>query len=216
MSHGWYNCEICGAYYHEAEGDDCPHGRKPATTPEGMSETPLTCFDCPLVYGSPGWADFIVLDEVWRQISPSGGKGGILCVTCMIRRMENIGLHSIGRFSSGPFADHTLDYTTKKTIERLERELAEAKREAEEQARLNGMGAQREAALMGKVERMEREREGWKLVPVEPTEEMQRAGFHANVWRNEKPCGPHCVGRITMPADKAYRAMLAACPEDPT
>lgn len=42
--------------------------------------------------------------------------------------------------------DETLEY-----IAKLERELAEVRKECEEQARLNGMGASREAALMAKL-----------------------------------------------------------------
>lgn len=30
MSHGWYTCDKCGTYYHEAEGEDCPHGKSSA------------------------------------------------------------------------------------------------------------------------------------------------------------------------------------------
>ena len=62
------------------------------------------CFDCGLSYGDDGWADFIVLDEVWLQISPTNSKDGLLCVTCMTRRMVKLGLHAFGRFSSGPFS----------------------------------------------------------------------------------------------------------------
>lgn len=45
----------------------------------------------------------------------------------------------------------------------------------------------------------------------EVTEEMQRAGFKVNVWNNPATCdNPRCIGRVTMPADNAFRAMLAA------
>ena len=66
--------------------------------------------------------------------------------------------------------------------------VAELEAEVQEQARLNGMGAERELALMAQVSRLEAERdqlraelekvrvpEGWKLVPVEPTREMWEA-----------------------------------------
>jgi hypothetical protein len=43
---------------------------------------------------------------------------------------------------------------------------------------------------------------GWKLVPVEPTMEMQEAGEErASVWQDVWECG------------NVYRAMLAAAPE---
>jgi hypothetical protein len=58
----------------------------------------------------------------------------------------------------------------------------------------------------------------WKMVPVEPTEEMQRAGFLANVFTNPMPncCdNPMRFARATIPADKPWRAMLAASPPAP-
>ena len=65
----------------------------------------LSCHDCGLEYGSPGWADFVIHDNVWAKISPTGGEGGILCVTCMFKRMQAIGLDCIeGHFTSGPCA----------------------------------------------------------------------------------------------------------------
>lgn len=44
---------------------------------------PLGCYDCLLRYGEPGWADFVVPDDVWLRISPTGNDAGILCATCM-------------------------------------------------------------------------------------------------------------------------------------
>lgn len=41
----------------------------------------------------------------------------------------------------------------------------------------------------------------------EPTEAMQRAGFLANVWTNTAKID---VGRVTMPADEAWQAMIDA------
>lgn len=68
---------------------------------------PLGCYDCLLRYGEPGWADFVVPDDVWLRISPTGNDAGILCATCMFRRMEICGIDSIdGQFTSGPCARH--------------------------------------------------------------------------------------------------------------
>lgn len=50
----------------------------------------------------------------------------------------------------------------KEVIAFIRKELAQVKAECEEQARLNGMGSSREAALMAKLERAEKELEGWK------------------------------------------------------
>jgi hypothetical protein len=47
---------------------------------------------------------------------------------------------------------------------------------------------------------------GWKLVPVEPTDEMRRVG--ADVWHLHD-------GHLTRVIGDVYRAMLAASPEVP-
>lgn len=45
-------------------------------------------------------------------------------------------------------------------IQSLQEQLAESQKECEEQARLNGMGSEREAKLLGEIERLRRENEG--------------------------------------------------------
>ena len=138
-------------------------------------------------------------------------------------------------------------------IELLDR-LEAAEADALEQARLNGMGSEREAALMAKLEAAEKERdalrakitemerqeigfrerctpssptgysnrfplyalpgarpqpapsvrEGWKLVPIEPTEDMLRAMTDPFVAIN---------GDNRKAFESAYTAMLAAAPK---
>lgn len=66
----------------------------------------LCCHDCGLPYGSKGYADFVVPDDVWKRISPAGDGGGILCANCMVRRAAELGIECEGAFTSGPFADH--------------------------------------------------------------------------------------------------------------
>ena len=132
--------------------------------------------------------------------------------------------------------------------------LEAAEADALEQARLNGMGSEREAALMAKLEAAEKERdalrakitemerqeigfrerctpssptgysnrfpryalpgarsqpapsvrEGWKLVPIEPTEDMLRAMTDPFVAIN---------GDNRKAFESAYTAMLAAAPK---
>ena len=99
--------------------------------------------------------------------------------------------------------------------------VAKLEAEVQEQARLNGMGAERELALMAQVSRLEAERdqlraelekvrvpEGWKLVPVEPTREMLDRGSH-NV-----NCNYH-YGTMETIAKHAYKAMLTAAQTPP-
>ena len=66
----------------------------------------ICCNDCGLPYDSPRYADFVVPDEVWKRISPTGDEGGILCAGCMFGRMAMLNITCDGRFTSGPCADH--------------------------------------------------------------------------------------------------------------
>jgi hypothetical protein len=57
--------------------------------------------------------------------------------------------------------------------------------------------------------------EGFALVPVKLTEEMKKAGGHANSeWLNDN--APIGEVRYAMPMDSVYAAMLAAAPAAPT
>lgn len=66
----------------------------------------LACYDCGLPYKSDRFADFVVADDVWALLSPTGDEGGILCAGCMMLRARLLGITAEGRFTSGPFADH--------------------------------------------------------------------------------------------------------------
>lgn len=69
-----------------------------------MSGEQLTCADCPLLYGDPGWCDTHIPDDVWAEIAPDGG---VLCITCIARRLEAHGYSCINpvplMVTSGPF-----------------------------------------------------------------------------------------------------------------
>ena len=45
------------------------------------------CYDCGLNYEDPGWIEAVIPDKVWNEISPTGDQGGILCITCISRRL---------------------------------------------------------------------------------------------------------------------------------
>ena len=65
----------------------------------------MSCHDCGLAYGSPAWADVVVPNAIWKQISPTGDEGGLLCFNCMVGRLEALGLDNVPfRVTSGPFA----------------------------------------------------------------------------------------------------------------
>jgi hypothetical protein len=65
---------------------------------------PLACYDCLLPYGGPGWCDAHVPDDVWAQIAPTEQGGGVLCITCMARRIEALVLDDVPIvIGSGPW-----------------------------------------------------------------------------------------------------------------
>jgi hypothetical protein len=95
----------------------------------------LGCYDCGLAYGEPGWMDTHVPDDVWLKISPVGHEGGILCISCMARRCEALGIETRAQIGSGPFFDgRPYDY-----VERLESEIAQLQRALESCTREMGL-----------------------------------------------------------------------------
>lgn len=70
------------------------------------------CYDCGLRYDLDGWADVVVPDAIWKQVSPTGDEGGLLCFTCMNRRLVRLGLCNVPfQIASGAFAFMTRDLT---------------------------------------------------------------------------------------------------------
>ena len=69
------------------EGEPHPHG------PDGEA----ACYDCGLPYGSPPFGDLSLPDEVWAQISPRGGDGGLLCPNCTFERLSALEHEGIER-----------------------------------------------------------------------------------------------------------------------
>lgn len=92
--------EVVSAIHHHAS----EIARLTAAWPAQPPRDALHCTDCRLLYSDSGWADFVVSDEVWQQIHP---ESGVLCSTCIFRRMHAIGIESAeGRFTGGPCAQH--------------------------------------------------------------------------------------------------------------
>ena len=62
------------------------------------------CYDCERPYGDEyGFPDLLVQKSIWKKISPTGDEGGLLCPSCLIRLIMNIGLKDIpATFVSGP------------------------------------------------------------------------------------------------------------------
>lgn len=55
------------------------------------------CYDCGLKYGSDGWIEAIIPDKVWNKIKPTECENdcGILCITCIARRLKILGFTDI-------------------------------------------------------------------------------------------------------------------------
>ena len=80
-----------------------------ASPPEAEDNKPLPrwwgdCARCHRPYSDPGFPDLIVSDEAWRQISPTGGDGGLLCPSCIIGVLTELGIETEATFRSGPLA----------------------------------------------------------------------------------------------------------------
>jgi len=64
------------------------------------------CADCGRRYGDAfGFPDLIIPDDAWKAISPRGDEGGLLCPSCICRRLHEAGIKTTGRFTSGPLCD---------------------------------------------------------------------------------------------------------------
>jgi hypothetical protein len=62
------------------------------------------CFDCGRRYGDEyGFPDLVVPHDVWEIISPTGDDGGLLCPSCISKRLHAAGFRDVeARFTSGP------------------------------------------------------------------------------------------------------------------
>ena len=61
----------------------------------------VTCYDCCIEYGGPGWIEAIIPNKVWEKISPSENMGGILCVNCISRRLAEKGYENVPMWFCG-------------------------------------------------------------------------------------------------------------------
>lgn len=62
------------------------------------------CQDCNRQYGDEhGFPDLIIPFHVWKRISPTGDDGGLLCPSCICKRLHDAGIRGVpGAFMSGP------------------------------------------------------------------------------------------------------------------
>lgn len=63
------------------------------------------CADCGREYGNEhGFPDFIIPFWAWLKISPTGDSegSGLLCPSCICKRLHDAGIRCEGAFMSGP------------------------------------------------------------------------------------------------------------------
>ena len=62
------------------------------------------CADCGRPYGDDnGFPDLIIPNAAWRRISPTGDNGGLLCPSCICKRLGDAEIREVpGAFMSGP------------------------------------------------------------------------------------------------------------------
>ena len=65
---------------------------------------PTACVDCGRHYGNEyGFPDLVLPNEVWAAISPRGDGGGMLCPSCICKRLADRGFEDVPAvFRSGP------------------------------------------------------------------------------------------------------------------
>lgn len=90
------------------------------------------CEDCSRPYGHQhGFPDLIIPLWAWEQISTTKDEGGLLCPSCICKRLHDAGVSCEGAFMSGP-----IETTSRPTmyalrrVENLERQLERAARSA--------------------------------------------------------------------------------------
>ena len=61
------------------------------------------CYDCARPYGDEhGFPDLIVPDDVWDRISPTSSSQGLLCPSCICKRLFDEDIKCHVAFHSGP------------------------------------------------------------------------------------------------------------------
>ena len=70
---------------------------------KGDNMSKACCYDCGLPYGQNGWIEAIIPDKIWNKIQPDGcaDGGGILCILCISKRLDQIGLKGVPVWLTG-------------------------------------------------------------------------------------------------------------------
>ena len=58
----------------------------------------MSCHDCGKEYGGDDWIEAVIPDLIWAVITPTGDinpKGGLLCISCMAKRLKRAGYKNV-------------------------------------------------------------------------------------------------------------------------
>lgn len=79
----------------------------------------MSCHDCKRPYGDEhGFPDLVIPYDVWKQITPTEDDGGLLCPSCICKRLHDAGIECEGAFMSGPI--RSVSYTEMGLLRRIE------------------------------------------------------------------------------------------------
>ena len=74
-----------------------------ASEPETKRKVQGCCFDCGRRYGDEyGFPNLLIPDDDWLRIAPHADGNGLLCPSCMCRRLDLQQIKTLARFTSGP------------------------------------------------------------------------------------------------------------------
>lgn len=77
------------------------------------------CQDCERPYGDEhGFPDLVIPSYVWYRISPNGDDSGLLCPSCICKRLHDAGIRCEGAFFSGPIV--SVSYHVMYALRRVE------------------------------------------------------------------------------------------------
>lgn len=82
-------------------------------------EMKCACEDCGRHYGHEhGFPDLVISYEAWCQISTNGNDSGLLCPSCICKRLHDKGISTTGAFMSGPI--RSVSYELNGALRQLE------------------------------------------------------------------------------------------------
>lgn len=53
------------------------------------------CYDCGKPYGEDDWIEAVIPNKIWDEISPYKNQGGILCISCIAKRLKKAGYKDV-------------------------------------------------------------------------------------------------------------------------